>query len=76
MATAFILVNVELDKGTHVETSLVDIEAVKDVYPIYGVYDYIVKLETETLSELKEIIAFKIRRIDFIRSTITLICIE
>ena len=76
MATAFILLNAELGKGVHVETSLLDIDEVKEVFTIYGVYDYIAKLETVTMSEMKEVIAFKIRRIDFIRSTLTLICIE
>ena len=76
MATAFILLSAELGKGVQVETSLLDIDEVKEVFTIYGVYDYIAKLETETMSEMKEVIAFKIRRINFIRSTLTLICIE
>jgi DNA-binding Lrp family transcriptional regulator len=76
MATAFVLLNAELGKGTHVETALLDIDEVKEVFTIYGVYDYIAKLETETMSELKEVIAFKIRRIDFLRSTLTMICVE
>ena len=76
MATAFVLLNAELGKGTYVETALLDLDEVKEVFNIYGVYDYIAKLETETMSELKEVIAFKIRHIDFLRSTLTLICIE
>lgn len=76
MATAFILVNAEVGKGAHVETSLLDIDEVKEVFSIYGIYDYIAKLETEKISALKDIITLKIRQIDFIRSTLTLICIE
>jgi len=76
MVTAFILVNAEVGKGAHVETSLLDIDEVKEVFSIYGVYDYIAKLESETISSLKDIITLKIRQIDFIRSTLTLICIE
>ena len=75
MTTAFILLNAELGKGVHVETSLLDIDEVKEVFTIYGVNDYIAKLETETMSEMKEVIAFKIRRIEHVRSTLTLICI-
>ncbi|MFC1802604.1 Lrp/AsnC ligand binding domain-containing protein [Thermoproteota archaeon] len=70
MATAFVLLNAELGQGTHVEKSLKDITEVKEVFAIYGVYDYIVKLETESISELKDIIASKMRQIDFIRSTL------
>jgi DNA-binding Lrp family transcriptional regulator len=76
MATAFILLNAELGKGPHVEASLDAISEVKEVFTIYGVYDYIAKIETKTMSEIKEIIAFKIRQISFIRSTLTLIFID
>jgi DNA-binding Lrp family transcriptional regulator len=76
MTTAFVLINTELGQGTHVEEALKDIDAVKEVYTVYGVYDYIIKLETETMSNLKNIIASKIRRIDFIRSTLTMLCVE
>ena len=76
MATAFILLSAELGQGFQVEASLLDLDEVKEVFTIYGVNDYIAKLETETMSEMKEIITFKNRRIDFIRSTLTLICIE
>jgi DNA-binding Lrp family transcriptional regulator len=76
MATAFILLNAELGKGQHVEASLEAIDEVKEVFFIYGVYDYITKVETKTMSEIKEVIASKIRQISFIRSTLTLICIE
>ncbi|MFC1803936.1 Lrp/AsnC family transcriptional regulator [Thermoproteota archaeon] len=76
MAIAFVLINTELGQGSHVETSLKDIGEVKEVYAVYGVYDYIVKLETESMSELKEIIASKIRRIEHVRSTLTMISVE
>jgi len=43
---------------------------------IYGVYDLISKLEAENMSEIKEIIITKIRRIPNIRSSLTLIALE
>jgi DNA-binding Lrp family transcriptional regulator len=76
MATAFVLLNTELGQGSYVETMLKKIDEAKEVYAIYGVYDYIVKLETQSMGTLKDIIANKIRRIDHIRSTLTLICME
>ena len=76
MATAFVLINTELGQGSHVESMIKDISEVKEVYAIYGVYDYIVKLETQSMNELKDIIANKIRRINHIRSTLTLISVE
>jgi DNA-binding Lrp family transcriptional regulator len=46
------------------------------VYRVYGVYDFIVKLETETMPKVKEVITSRIRRIDHVRSTLTLISVE
>jgi DNA-binding Lrp family transcriptional regulator len=76
MATAFVLINTDLGKGSLVETGLKNLDDVKELYAVYGVYDYIVKLETQSMSELKDIITDKIRRIQHVRSTLTLISIE
>jgi len=46
---------------------------VREVYTIYGVYDIIARVETE--QELKDAISRRIRRLDKIRSTLTLICL-
>jgi DNA-binding Lrp family transcriptional regulator len=76
MALAFVLINTELGKGSFVENSLKEIGEVKEIFAVYGVYDYIVKLETESMSVLKDIISYKIRRIEHVRSTLTMISIE
>lgn len=76
MALAFVLINTELGKGSIVENSLKEIGEVKEIFAVYGVYDYIVKLETESMSVLKDIISYKIRRIEHVRSTLTMISIE
>jgi DNA-binding Lrp family transcriptional regulator len=75
MAIAFVLINTQLGQGPHVEAALKEIGEVKEVYAVYGVYDYIVKLETESMSELKDIVASRIRRIEHVRSTLTMISI-
>lgn len=76
MAIAFVLLNSELGQGSDIETSLKDVLEVKEVYGVYGVYDFIVKLEAETMSDLKDIITDKIRRIQNVRSSLTLITVE
>ena len=76
MATAFVLLNSELGQGLQIGTSLKDIPEVKEVYVVYGVYDYIVKIETIGMTELRDIITNKIRRIQNVRSSLTLITIE
>ena len=73
---AFVLLNSDLGHGSQVETALKEIDEVKEVYSLYGVYDHIVKIEMETMSELKAIITTKIRRLDYVRSSLTLITME
>ncbi len=76
MTIAFVLLNSELGQESTVETSLKDVPEVKEIYAVYGVYDYIVKLEAAGMSELKDIITNKIRRIQNVRSSLTLITVE
>jgi DNA-binding Lrp family transcriptional regulator len=76
MAIAYVLLNTELGQGSQVSTELEGVDEVKEVFGIYGVYDLIIKLEAENMSEIKEIIMTKIRRIPNIRSSLTLIAVE
>jgi DNA-binding Lrp family transcriptional regulator len=73
MATGFVLLTSVLGYDSQVEASLHDLNEVKDVYELYGMYDFIVKLESESIEDLKNVISKKIRRIGNIRSTLTLI---
>jgi len=43
---------------------------------VYGVYDVIAKVQTDSMSRLKEVISLKIRKLDKIRSTLTTIASE
>ena len=49
---------------------------VKDVYFVYGVYDIVVKVEAQSQKQLKETITWKIRQLDGIRSTQTLMAMD
>jgi len=71
-----VLLNVEIDSKREVLDSLKEIPEVKDAYPLYGVYDLIIHVEAETMQELKDLIAERIRVIEKIRSTLPLICIK
>jgi len=50
------------------------IPEVKEAHMIYGVYDIIARVEAETVQGLKDIVASKIRSIDKVHSTLTLVC--
>ncbi len=49
---------------------------VKECHRVYGVYDMIAKVEADSMDALKEIVTWKIRRLDGVRSTLTAIVIE
>jgi DNA-binding Lrp family transcriptional regulator len=75
LATAFVLINAEIGSESEVLKGLKDIEEVKEAYMVYGVYDIIARIQTETMQELKDIISWKIRRLDKVRSTLTMIVV-
>ena len=75
MATAFVLINAEVGAESEVLKGLKDIPEVKEAHMVYGVYDIIARIQTETMQELKDIISWKIRRLDKVRSTLTMIVV-
>jgi Lrp/AsnC family transcriptional regulator for asnA, asnC and gidA len=55
--------------------ALREIKGVEEAYPLYGVYDIIVRTRADTMNKLKEI-HDKIRRLERVKSTITMIAHE
>jgi DNA-binding Lrp family transcriptional regulator len=51
------------------------IEEVKEAHLVYGIYDIIARMETDSMRELKDVIAWKLRRLEKVRSTLTMIVI-
>lgn len=76
MPKAFVLINTEIGSETEVLTILKKIEGVIAAFSVYGVYDIISKVSAENMDKLKEIVTWKIRRLDKVRSTLTMIIIE
>lgn len=76
MATVFVMINAELGSESEVLNGLKEIKEVKEAHLVYGVYDIIARIETGTMQELKDIIAWKVRRLDKVRSTLTMIVIQ
>jgi len=73
---AFVLINADLGAEEELLKSLRSLEHVKDVYVVYGVYDIIARVEADTMEKVKETITWKIRRLDRVRSTLTMIVVE
>ena len=75
-ATVYVLINAELGKEEQVLAALKEIEGVVEAHLVYGVYDVIAKITAENLSDLKNLISWKVRRIDHVKSTLTMIVME
>ena len=76
MAQAFVLINCELGSEEEIISELKTFPDVKEVHGTFGAYDIIAKISSETVEKIRETISWKIRKIEKIRSTLTLTKIE
>jgi len=76
MATAYVLINCELGSEEEIIKQLKNLEGVIEVHGTFGAYDILAKIESSTVEMLRETITLKIRKIEKIRSTLTLMGIE
>jgi len=76
MPKAFVLINTEI--GSSVADVLKDlrkVEGADEAFAVYGVYDIIAKVRAESMNELKEIVTRRIRKIDKVRTTLTMMVV-
>lgn len=78
MPKAFVLINTEIGAEADVLSQLKKVEGVgKDnAFAVYGVYDIVAMVEADTMDKLKDTVTWKIRRLDKVRSTLTMIVVE
>ncbi len=76
MPLAFVLINAEIGAEDEVHEELRKMPNVKESYVVYGVYDVVAKVEAETMDKLKEVVTWKVRRLNKVRSTLTMIVVE
>jgi DNA-binding Lrp family transcriptional regulator len=76
MPTAFVLINTEIGSEADVLKDLKKVEGVEEANAVYGVYDIIARVKADTMDRLKEIVTWKVRRLDKVRSTLTMIVVE
>ena len=76
MPSAFVLINAEIGSEDEVLKQLKSLPNVKESYVVYGVYDIVAKVSADTMDKLKEIVTWKIRRLNKVRSTLTMIVVE
>ncbi|HKM78990.1 MAG TPA: Lrp/AsnC ligand binding domain-containing protein [Candidatus Bathyarchaeia archaeon] len=68
MATAFVFMNIDPGTEKAVLKVLRKVPEVKEAHFVYGVYDVVAKVQADSMDHLKEVISWKIRRLDKIRS--------
>lgn len=75
MASAYVLINCDLGSEERVISDLKSINKIKETQGVFGAYDIIAKVEAPSGDMIKDV-ASKIRRMDRIRSTLTLMGID
>ncbi len=72
MGYAYVLINCDLGSEEDIISQLKTIDGVNEVQGTFGVYDILAKVESDDIAKLRDIITWKIRKLDRIRSTLTL----
>ena len=70
---AFVLINTELGQEATVVKALGNVKGINDVHALYGIYDVIAEVEADSMDKVKEIVFNNIRRLESVKTTITLI---
>ncbi len=70
---AYLLIKSDLGAEEKVKEQLEQIDQVSKVERTFGAYDMVVKMESENIEKIRETIAWNIKKIDKIRSTLTLV---
>ena len=76
MSHAFVLINCELGSEEEIISELKTFSDVKEVQGTFGAYDIIAEISSESVEKIRETISWKIRKIEKIRSTLTLTKVE
>jgi DNA-binding Lrp family transcriptional regulator len=76
MTSAFLLINSEFLFTEEVTNKLKEIPEIVDIYIVQGLYDIIAKVKLNTEEELKELVSERIRKVDKITGTVTVIIAE
>jgi DNA-binding Lrp family transcriptional regulator len=76
MPTAYVLINCDLGSESEIIRKIKELPEVVEVNGVFGVYDIIVRVSSDNMDKLREIITWRIRKIDKVRSTLTMIVIE
>lgn len=72
MAVGFVLIGVEPKKERDVYNALIKIDGVVEIYPLFGEYDLIAKVEAADYNQIGELVVSKVRAVPGVKTTRTL----
>jgi len=75
VVSAYVLINCDIGSEEDVISHLKTIDGVKEVHGTFGAYDIMVKIESDNHDTLRDTLTWKIRKMERIRSTLTLMTI-
>jgi len=76
VVSAYVLINCDIGSEEDVISHLKTVDGVKEVHGTFGAYDIIAEIESDNKENLRDAITWKIRKIERIRSTLTLMTID
>lgn len=76
METAYVLITCDLGSEAEIIDELKQLTNVKEAHGILGAYDILTKVESDSVESLKDTITWKIRKLNRVRSTPSLMVIE
>ena len=76
MPSAYVMFNISSGSEDLVLEKLRSIAEVQEAFFAYGIFDLVVKIETDSMKQLKELISHRLRAITNVKSTLTLIQVE
>jgi len=76
MEIAYVLISCDLGFEAEIIDELKHLDNVKEAHGVFGAYDILTKLESDNMEHLRDVITWKIRKLNRVRSTLTLIVPE
>ncbi|MHA2220340.1 MAG: Lrp/AsnC ligand binding domain-containing protein [Candidatus Hodarchaeales archaeon] len=74
--TAFVMINSEIGEEEGVLQFLQEELKVDEAYVVYGVYDLVAKVSSDTMKNLKDMVINQIRQAKGVRSTLTMVIVS
>ena len=73
MQTAYVMIGTERGSEGQILKRVLKIDGVEEAYIVYGIYDIIAKVHAKSMAGLTETITRRIRQLEKVRLTLTLV---